>query len=49
MFAAFHRVEELLEASGVKFGAATLEQLDLLWEEAKREEKGRLTPGGSAA
>ena len=35
----FQRVEQLLEQQGVKFGQATLDQLDVLWEQAKREEK----------
>jgi MazG family protein len=39
--ARFQRVEQLLEQQGVKFGQATLEQLDTLWEQAKREEKAR--------
>lgn len=45
----FQRVEALLEEQGVKFGQATLEQLDGLWNQAKREEQGRLTPGGTPA
>ncbi len=46
--ARFQRVEALLEQQGVKFGQASLEQLDVLWEQAKREEKERrLTPTGA--
>lgn len=44
----FGRVEQLLEQQGVKFAQASLEQLDGLWEQAKREERERrLTPGGA--
>jgi ATP diphosphatase len=35
----FQAVERKLEALGVPFGAATLEQMDALWDEAKAEEK----------
>ena len=35
----FQRMEEKLKERGVPFGGASLEQLDALWEEAKREEK----------
>ncbi|MBS1149279.1 MAG: MazG family protein [Myxococcaceae bacterium] len=38
----FQRIEQLLEQQGVKFGQATLEQLDTFWEQAKREEKAAL-------
>lgn len=37
--ARFHAVERKLEALGVPFGEATLEQMDHLWDEAKAEEK----------
>jgi len=37
----FQRVEELLEQQGVPFGAATLEQMEELWQQAKREEKAK--------
>ncbi len=47
--ARFQRVEQLLEQKGVGFGKATLEELDVLWEQAKKEEKARLTPGRSAS
>jgi len=47
----FQRVEALLEQQGVKFGQATLAELDAHWEQAKREEKAAkaseaLTLGG---
>ena len=32
----FKEVERLAEAGGVRFGEASLEELDVLWEEAKR-------------
>ncbi len=35
----FHAVERGLEAQGVPFGEATLEQMDRLWDEAKAAEK----------
>ncbi len=35
----FHAVEAGLRAQGVPFGEATLEQMDALWDEAKRQEK----------
>lgn len=35
----FHAVERGLEARGVPFGEATLEQMDRLWDEAKAAEK----------
>jgi ATP diphosphatase len=35
----FQAVERKLEALGVPFGTATLEQMDALWDEAKAEEK----------
>ena len=44
----FQRVEALLEQQGVKFGQATLEQLDGLWNQAKQEEKARLKAGKPA-
>lgn len=34
----FKRVEELLEKQKVPFGTATLEQLEALWQQAKREQ-----------
>jgi ATP diphosphatase len=37
----FQAVERKLEARGVPFGEASLEQLDGLWNEAKAEEKAR--------
>ncbi|MEW5739275.1 MAG: nucleoside triphosphate pyrophosphohydrolase [Myxococcota bacterium] len=37
----FQAVERKLEAQGVPFGEATLEQMDRLWNEAKAEEKAR--------
>jgi ATP diphosphatase len=37
----FQAVERKLEALGVPFGEATLEQMDALWDEAKAEEKSR--------
>lgn len=45
----FQRIEQLLEQQGVKFGTASLEQLDALWDQAKAEEKRRLTPGRAPA
>lgn len=39
--ARFQRVEQLLEQKGVAFGKATLQELDVLWEQAKQEEKAR--------
>jgi len=39
--ARFQAVERKLEAQGVPFGEATLEQMDALWDEAKAEEKAR--------
>ena len=46
----FQRVEQLLEEQAVKFGEATLTQLDQLWEQAKTEEKARKAsrPSGQA-
>jgi MazG family protein len=38
----FQRMEQLLEQQGVQFAQAALEQLDTLWEQAKREEKAAL-------
>lgn len=35
----FHHVEAKLEAAGVPFGEASLEQMDLFWNEAKAAEK----------
>lgn len=37
----FHRVEAGLEAQGIPFGEATLEQMDRLWDAAKAEEQAR--------
>lgn len=37
----FQSVEQKLEAQGVPFGEATLEQMDGLWNEAKAEERAR--------
>jgi ATP diphosphatase len=37
----FQAVERKLEAQGVPFGEATLEQMNALWEEVKAEEQGR--------
>ncbi len=37
----FQAVERKLEAKGVAFGEATLEQMDALWDEAKAEERAR--------
>jgi uncharacterized protein YabN with tetrapyrrole methylase and pyrophosphatase domain len=34
----FQRIEELARARGIDVGRAGLEQLDELWDEAKREE-----------
>ncbi len=39
--ARFQRVEQLLEQQGVPFGTATLEQMEELWQQAKREEKAK--------
>jgi len=36
----FHHVEETLHARGVVMQSSTLAEMDLLWEEAKRMEKG---------
>jgi ATP diphosphatase len=35
----FHRVEKGLEAQGIPFGEATLDQMNALWDEAKAAEK----------
>ena len=43
----FHVVERGLEAQGVPFGEASLEQMNKLWDQAKAEEKARKR-GGSA-
>ena len=40
----FHVVERGLEAQGVPFGEASLEQMNTLWDQAKAEEKARLPP-----
>lgn len=40
----FHFVERALEARGVPFGEATLEQMDRLWDEAKALEKAKVDP-----
>jgi MazG family protein len=37
----FHHVEAALRARGIEPGAASAEELDRLWEEAKRDEKAR--------
>lgn len=37
----FHAVEQALEAQGVPFGEATLDQMNALWDEAKAAEKAR--------
>lgn len=37
----FHVVEKGLEAQGVAFGEATLDQMNTLWDRAKAEEKAR--------
>lgn len=42
----FQVVERGLEAQGVPFGEASLEQMNLLWDQAKAEEKARLHPAG---
>ncbi len=38
----FQRIEQLLEQQEVKFGQASAEQLEALWEQAKREEQAAL-------
>jgi ATP diphosphatase len=35
----FRALEGLAEARGIVFGAATLEELDVLWDEVKRVER----------
>lgn len=37
----FHVVEKGLEAQGVPFGEASLDQMNVLWDQAKAEEKAR--------
>ena len=37
----FHVVEQGLEAQGVPFGEASLEQMDRLWNQAKAAEKNK--------
>ena len=41
----FHRVEEGLRRQGIVSEEATMEQLDALWEEAKRLERAAADPG----
>jgi uncharacterized protein YabN with tetrapyrrole methylase and pyrophosphatase domain len=43
--ARFHRVEAKLEAAGIPFGEASLEQMDAFWDEAKAEEKAAKATG----
>jgi len=38
----FHKVEEGLRKQGVAFGAATLEQMEQLWQQAKADESSRI-------
>ena len=38
----FHVVERGLEAQGVPFGEASLDQMNVLWDQAKAEEKRRV-------
>ena len=42
--ARFQHIERALEARGVAFGAATLEEMDRLWDEAKALEKAHALP-----
>lgn len=44
----FRALERLAEARGVVFGQATLEELDLLWDEVKRIERTPPPPGEEA-
>ena len=47
----FHVVEKGLEAQGVAFGEASLDQMNVLWDQAKAEEKaaaGLTHPSGAA-
>jgi nucleoside triphosphate diphosphatase len=41
----FHVVEKGLEAQGVPFGEASLDQMNTLWDQAKKEEKAALGSG----
>ena len=40
----FRALEGLAEARGIVFGAATLEELDVLWDEVKRIERAAAAP-----